>query len=270
MSYKIIALDIDGTLTNSEKVITDKTLTALTKLQEQGGKVVLASGRPTMGILPIAEKVQLKKYGGYILAYNGGSVIDVQDNLSVVYSKNFPLNTIPEICSNIKNKNIAINTYQDSNIIVGNTINKYTKIESKITGMPIKFVDNFVEYVDFSINKCLLSGEPEDIVEIEKLFKNKFDGVLGVFRSEPFFLELVPLGVNKAESIDILLKSLNLTKDECIACGDGFNDITMIEYAGLGVAMENANDKLKEVADYITLSNDDDGVADVINKFMLN
>ena len=65
-------------------------------------------------------------------------------------------------------------------------------------------------------------------------------------------------------------ESLNLTKDECIACGDGFNDITMIEYAGLGVAMENANDKLKEVADYITLSNDDDGVADVINKFMLN
>lgn len=269
MKYKIIALDIDGTLTNSQKDITPKTMDALTELQEKGGKVVLASGRPTMGIFPVAKKIQLEKFGGYILAFNGGCVIDVKDNMKVIYSKSFPRETLSDVCGYIKGMNVGINTYEDDKIIVGNTINEYTKIESKITGMNIKFVDDFVNYVNFDINKCLLSGEPETMIELENVFKKKFEGILGVFRSEPFFLELVPLGVNKAESIDILLKSLGLTKDECIACGDGFNDITMIEYAGLGVAMENANDKLKEKADFITLSNDNDGIAHVINKFML-
>lgn len=269
MSYKVIALDIDGTLTNSKKVITPKTMESLTNLQEQGGKVILASGRPTMGILPIAEKVQLEKYGGYILSFNGGCVIDVKDNLNVVYSKNFPLETLSKICDYIKDKSVSINTYKDDKIIVGNDINKYTEVESRITGMPMEFVDDFAKYVNFDINKCLIAGEPDNIIELEKVFKEMFDGILDVFRSEPFFLELVPLGINKAESMDILLKSIGLTKDECIACGDGFNDITMVKYAGLGVAMENANEKLKQVADYITLSNDNDGIADVINKFML-
>ena len=159
---------------------------------------------------------------------------------------------------------MGINTYEDDHIVVGNEINKYTKIEAKINGMDIKFVEDFPGYVDFDINKCLLQGEPEEILKLESVLSEKYKGVLGVFRSESYFLELVPEGIDKARSIDRLLKMIDIPTEQSIACGDGFNDISMIKYAGLGVAMENAKDPVKEAADVITLSNDEDGIAHLL------
>lgn len=259
MDYKIIALDIDGTLTNSEKVITEKTKKALFEFQEQGGKIMLASGRPTQGIIPHAETLRLKEYGGYILAFNGGCVIDCKTN-QIVFQNTLPLRYVPEICSIIKDFPVGINTYEGDKIIVGHQLNKYTELEARINGMEIKYVQNFSEYVSFDINKCLLQGEPEVILQVENILAQKYQGELGIFKSEPFFLEIVPKGIDKAMSIDRLLKQINIKTSECIACGDGFNDISMIQYAGLGVAMSNASDTVKQAADFITLSNDSDGI----------
>lgn len=92
---------------------------------------------------------------------------------------------------------------------------------------------------------------------------------MGVFRSEPYFLELVPKGIDKAQSLSVLLSEIGMTREEMIAVGDGFNDLSMIKYAGLGVAMANAQPVVRENADFITLSNEEDGVAHVVRKFML-
>ena len=108
-----------------------------------------------------------------------------------------------------------------------------------------------------------------EILRLEKLFSERYKGIIGVFRSEEFFLELVPLGIDKAKSIDVLLEKLGLTSKQCIACGDAYNDITMIQYAGLGVAMGNAVDEVKEAADIITDTNDQDGVAKVVEEYMI-
>lgn len=266
MKYKIMVLDIDGTLTNSEKKITEKTRSALIDYQERGGKIAIASGRPTKGIIPYAEQLELEKYGGFIMAFNGGKVINCQ-NGQTVFSANLPLEFLPEICEEVYKTNVGINTYEGDDLIAGNGVNEYTEIESKIIGLNIKEVDDFVSYVNFDINKCLLSGNPDEVLELEKKLSKRVGDKLGVFRSEPFFLEIVPKGIDKANSIDSLLKTLNIKTEECIACGDGFNDITMVEYAGLGVGMENANDKLKAVANFITKSNDEDGIAYVVEKF---
>lgn len=268
MSYEIIVLDIDGTLVNSQKVITPKTLKTLINLQKLGKKVVLASGRPIQGILEHARTLRLNDFGGYILAYNGGAVINAY-NGEVMYSKYFPNEIIPEICEELKNTNVTINTYEKDKIIEGNAINQYSNIESKIVGMEAKFVENFVEYVTFDVNKLLLAGNPGEILRLEKLFSERYKGVIGVFRSEEFFLELVPLGIDKAKSIDVLLNKLGLTSKQCIACGDGYNDITMIQYAGLGVAMGNAVDEVKAAADIITVTNDHDGVAKIVEEYMI-
>ena len=91
-----------------------------------------------------------------------------------------------------------------------------------------------------------------------------------IYRSEPYFLEIMPKGIDKAQSLERLLETIGLGREQMIACGDGYNDLTMIRYAGLGVAMENAILPLKNVADYITLSNNDDGIAHVVEKFMLS
>ncbi|MEE0061459.1 MAG: Cof-type HAD-IIB family hydrolase [Acutalibacteraceae bacterium] len=268
MSYEIIILDIDGTLVNSKKVITEHTLSTLLNLQKLGKKVALASGRPIQGILGHAKTLHLNDFGGYILAYNGGAVINASTN-EVMYSKYFPNELIPEICEELKNTNVTINTYEGDKIIEGNALNKYSDIESRIVGMEAKFVENFAEYVTFDINKLLLAGDPDEILRLEKLFSERYKGVIGVFRSEEFFLELVPLGVDKAKSIDVLLSKLGLTSEQCIACGDGYNDITMIQYAGLGVAMGNAVDEVKAAANLITVTNDEDGVAKIVEEYML-
>ncbi len=268
MSYEIIVLDIDGTLVNSKKVITPNTLTTLTKLQKLGKKVVLASGRPIQGILGHARTLRLNDFGGYILAYNGGAVINANTN-EVMYSKYFPNELIPEICEELKSTNVTINTYEGDKIIEGNALNEYSDIEAKIVGMEAKFVDNFAEYVTFNVNKLLLAGNPKEILRLEKLFSERYKGIIGVFRSEEFFLELVPLGVDKAKSIDVLLGKLGLTSNQCIACGDGYNDITMIQYAGLGVAMGNAVDEVKAAANVITVTNDEDGVAKIVEEYMI-
>ena len=265
MFFKIIALDIDGTLTDSRKEITSETKSRLISYQQSGGKIILASGRPTQGIIPYAEILELERFGGYILAYNGGCAIDCKTG-GVLFRSELPLSVIPEICDVIKDYPVGINTYEGDTIIVGNNINKYTELEAKINRMALRYVDNFSQYVNFPVTKCLLQGEPEHILRLEKILSEKYAGKLGIFKSEPFFLEIVPEGVDKAKSIDRLIGSLGIKTEECIACGDGFNDISMIKYAGLGIAMSNASDTVKQAADYVTRSNDDDGIAYVLSR----
>ena len=114
-----------------------------------------------------------------------------------------------------------------------------------------------------------MTAPPEKAAVFVEELQEKFKDVLSIYRSEPFFIEIMPKNVDKAASLDIMLTSLGLTKDDAICCGDGFNDKSMIEYAGVGVAMENAQPAVKEVADYITKSNDEDGIVHVIDQFIL-
>ena len=104
------------------------------------------------------------------------------------------------------------------------------------------------------------------ISELETIFSARFGDQIGVFKSEPYFLELVPKEIDKAASLDKLLHAIGIQTDECIAFGDGFNDISMIRYAGLGIAMSNAAEPVKKAADYITASNDDDGIARMLTR----
>lgn len=265
MSFRIISLDIDGTLTNSEKIITERTKRYLTDFQENGGRVILASGRPTAGIIPHAKALQLDRFGGYILSYNGGCAIDCGSG-DILFMQKLPLEIIPGICEIIKDYPVGINTYEGNDIIAGNEINEYTRLEARINGMGIKFTEDFPSYVNFDINKCLLSGDPDVILGLEKILSEKYGEFAGIFRSEAFFLEIVPKGIDKAASIDRLLSMTGFRTEECIACGDGYNDISMLRYAGLGVAMSNAKPPVKEAADYVTLSNDEDGIAHLLKK----
>ncbi len=266
MDYKIVALDIDGTLVNSKKEITDATRDILIKIQEEGCKVAIATGRPFKGAVEQAEKLKLSKYGGYLMCYNGGLIMDCKENKEV-FSRNLPNEYIPEICEGLKGLDITVNTYYKDEIIASNSINKYTEIEPAIVKMNLRYVEDFVNFVTFPINKCLLTGEPEEIAKLEPVFKEKFSGRLDVFKSEPFFLELVPKGVNKGEAITKLAEINNVDISQTMSFGDGFNDIELIKTAGMGIAMANACKEVLDAADYVTLSNDMDGIAAAIEKF---
>ena len=268
MRYEMLVLDLDGTLTNSEKKITPPTKEALLEIQEAGKKVVLASGRPTPGITPLAEMLRLADFGSYILAFNGARIINCRTG-QIVYDKTVPPSAIPVVYDIVKQfDNIDVITYTDKEIISGIKSNKYDEIEAMITGMPIVEVENFVEYIDFPINKFLVTGNPDLLDEVAEVLKERFHSFLNVYKSQPFFLEVVPQNIDKANSLQKLLNSIGLTADQMICCGDGYNDLSMIEYAGLGVAMANAEPLVKEKADFVTKSNDEDGVLYVIDQFM--
>ena len=135
--------------------------------------------------------------------------------------------------------------------------------------MQIIQAKDFPEEITKPSNKLLITGEPETIQRIKKEAEEYFRSYLYIYCSDPFFLEIMPPRIDKAHSLLKLLTSIGLSAEQMICCGDGYNDLTMIETAGLGVAMSNAQPMVLERADYITKSNDEDGVLHVINKFML-
>lgn len=269
-SYEIIALDLDGTLTNNKKEITSVVKEAIYNLRDAGKKVILASGRPTEGIYYVADELEMEKYGGYILSFNGGKIIDYKTK-EIMYTQTVPERLIPGLMEFLEDTRCVVNTYKNGAIYTTDPHDQYVKKEAFITKMPVIAPMNFWEEIkDADINKFLLTADPDYAKDIVYEMANRFYGSLNIFRSEPYFIEVCPPGIDKARSLEKLLQKLGLTKEQLVACGDGYNDVTMIAYAGLGVAMDNACDEAKAKAKYICPSNEEDGIADVIDKFFLS
>lgn len=268
MSKKLLALDIDGTLTNTQKDITPATLEKIIEAQEKGHIVAIASGRPLPGIRKIADTIELDRFGGYVLAFNGGRIVDYSTG-EVVYQAVLDNDVVRDIYDYCLKAGCGMVTYDGDRVISGTDIDGYMTFEASINHMEIMRIDNFRKYIDFPLNKCLLTADPDKAEKIEQELAEKFGDQLNIFRSEPYFVEIMPPNVHKATSLEKLLEVLDMDRKDLVACGDGYNDLTMIEYAGVGVAMANAQDIVKEHADYITLSNDEDGLVPVVDKFIL-
>lgn len=267
-NYRIIVLDLDGTLTNRDKVITSRTRNALMEAQRRGKIVVLASGRPTPGVMPLAEELELSKFGGYILSFNGGKIISCRTG-ETVFSKLLPLEANRRIMELALEHRVDFLTYDGERLVTNNVECPYGKLESNINHMELVQVDDMVSYVNFEVPKFLLLDDGDYLALVEPRVKAALGKNFSIYRSEEYFLEILPKGIDKAQSLERLLDILGLSRGEMIACGDGYNDLSMVKYAGLGVAMENAVFPLRKIADYITSSNNDDGIAKVVEEFML-
>ncbi len=268
MNYKMIVLDLDGTLTNRDKVITDRTKKALMEAQRRGKKVVLASGRPTYGVTPLAEELELEKYGGFILSFNGGMITDCRTR-EVMFQKKLPLESNRRIVDLAQDQGVDILSYQGAWIITNNVECPYAKLESKVNHLKLKQIEDMADYMTFSVPKFIMLDDGDYLALVEGRVKAALGKNFSVYRSEPYFLEIMPRGIDKAHSLGQLLDRLGMTQEEMIACGDGYNDMSMIKYAGLGVAMANAVLPVRNAADFITYSNNEDGVGYVVEKFML-
>lgn len=264
---KVLVLDIDGTLTNSRKEITPSTKEAIQDIMLNGHKVILASGRPTPGMRRYEEELELEKYGGYLLSFNGGRIVDCRSG-EIIYQRTLPLTIIPGLYGFAKRNGCGLITYLGSTVISAFEPDEYIELEARINGLPVKPVENFVDFVDFEINKCLMTKDAETAAMLEKELQEKYGDWVSIYRSEPFFIEIMPRNVNKASSLEKMLVAIGQKRENTICCGDGFNDISMIKYAGVGVAMGNAQPEVKAAADYITATNDEDGLVQVIDRFI--
>lgn len=268
-NYEIIVLDLDGTLTNRDKVITPKTKKCLMEIQERGKKIVLASGRPTPGVMPLARELELEKYGSYILSFNGGRITDCKTG-EIIFSRSLPEEANQKIIELAKEEQVGIVTYDEAGtkILTNQSDSPYAKLESGINRMEMIQVDDLETIVNYPVPKYLMIEDGDYLAMVEPRVKAAMGKNFSVYRSEPYFLEILPRGIDKAQSLERLLAHIGLKREQMIACGDGYNDLTMIQYAGLGVAMENAVLPVRKAADFITYSNNDDGIAHVVEMFM--
>ena len=260
MKYKLIALDLDGTLKNSNNQITKATRDALIQAQEMGIKVVLASGRPTPGLRHEAKELKLDQYEGYLLSFNGARVMDCKTRSSI-YEQTLTIEEAKKAYQRAKSYGLSCMTYDEDIILTEDYDDEYVNIEAHINDIDKQKVESFEECLKDPIYKVLLTGKPEYVASIIDEFKKKLKDSLSIYRSAPYFIEIMAQNIDKAKSLDCLVRELGIKQEEVIAFGDGYNDLTMIEYAGLGVAMANAVDGVKEKADVVTKSNDEDGIA---------
>ena len=269
MKYKLLVLDVDGTLLNDEREISKRTLAALLKVQQMGARIVLASGRPTYGLMPLAKTLELGNYGGFVLSYNGCQIIKAQ-NGEILFERRINPEMLPYLEKKARKNGFAIFTYHDDTLITDSPDNEYIKNEALLNNLKIIKEDEFSTAIDFAPCKCMLVSDKEKaLIGLEQHWEKRLAGTLDAFRSEPYFLEVVPCGVNKANTLGALLEHLGVTREEVIAVGDGVCDVTMLQLAGMGVAMGHSQDSVKVCADYVTASNEEDGVALAVEKLIL-
>ena len=174
------------------------------------------------------------------------------------------------IVSVLNDYNVTINTFDDKKIFSNSKVNDYTYIEQEVTHAEMIVCADFVAEVKFPFNKLLLAGEPLELDACQELLRKRYDGLLDIYKSAPYFLEIMPFGVSKGSMLPVLLDKLGISREELIAFGDNYNDMTMIGYAGMGVAMGNAEPEVKKIANYVCETNDEDGVAKTIEQMILS
>ena len=269
MKYKLLVLDVDGTLLNDAKEITKRTLSALLKIQQMGVRVVLASGRPSYGLMKVAKTLELGNYGGFILSYNGCQIINAQ-NGEILFERRINPEMLPYLEKKARKNGFALFTYHDNLILTNNSDDEHVLDEAELNDLVVIEEEEFSTAIDFAPCKCMLVSDDEvALVALEEHWKKRLSGVLDVFRSEPFFLEVVPCSVDKANTLGALLEHLGVKREEVMAIGDGTCDVAMLQLAGMGVAMGNSVDSVKICADYTTDTNGNDGVAQAVEKLIL-
>ena len=271
MSRKVIIMDVDGTLTNTKKVVTPKTKEALMKAQEAGAKVILASGRPTSGLVDLAKELELAKYNGLLVSFNGSKVIDCKTN-EVLFNQAMSVEEGKAVLNHMKNfsrvrpmidkgEYMYVNDVFDCYIDFNGGPFNVMQYESRGGKYKLCEKDDLAEFVDYELNKILTFGDPDYLKENYEAMMEPFKDKLNCVFTAPFYFEFTAQGIDKAKALDTVLKPMGYTEEDMIAFGDGQNDATMLKYAGVGIAMANAVDSLKAIADEITLSNDEDGIA---------
>lgn len=267
MKYKLIALDLDGTLNTDEKTITPRTRDALLKAQQQGLTVALCSARPVPGLYKDMRTLELENYHGMLISYNGGKILRADDK-KVLHQQVFPRELAKEVLRHLENYPVTPIIDDGERFYVTDKDGYKVQHECWNNQMECTEVPSLTDYLNFDLVKILMSVQPEELWNILPKVSKPFENDLVFVRTAPFYIEAMPKGLNKAEGLRRTCELLHISPEEVIAFGDAENDLEMIKFSGRGVAMGNACDALKEAADEITLTNNEDGIAHSLEHFL--
>lgn len=267
--YKLIAIDMDGTLLKSDKTVSDRTKKTLKEAREKGVNVVIATGRPIDGVSRYLEELDMLGENDYVLSYNGGLVLKTKSReiISKIALTGADLHYLHKLSEEL---GVNIHAFSEVYGLITPKNSKYTEVEANINNIKIGINDYSKIEDDHSIIKVMMIDEPEVLQKaVDNLPKEVYEKYT-VVRSTPYFLEFLNKEVNKGTGVKLLADHLGVKQEEVMTFGDAENDLDMIVYAGMGVAMANGFEEVKEASNYITDSNEEDGVAKAIEKFVLS
>lgn len=268
--YKLIAIDMDGTLLKNDKTISVKTKEALKAANNLGVKIVLTSGRPIQGIKNYLDELELTGKDDYVIGLNGALVCKCDDYSIISSNETLKGKDLKYIYNKVKDLKTYFHAFTRNEDLV-NIESKFSEDEEKRINLKVRVVDFLSDIKDDDeILKVVLEEEKDVLDRITTQIPEELFEEYNIIRTVDFMLEFMKKGCNKATGIEKLANHLGIKKEEIIAIGDASNDKEMIEYAGLGVAMGNAEDEIKVIANFVTKSNEEDGVAFVIEKFIVN
>jgi Cof subfamily protein (haloacid dehalogenase superfamily) len=266
MNYKLVVIDMDGTILTPDLEISEETITAVRKVIEMGVLVTLSTGRMYSAALPFAKLLQLDVP---IITCNGA--ITKCSRTGEVYDiKTIPNQYSLEIINYCEQEDLSLSIYTDKEIY-SKEPNCNLQIHREFDHADPKIIDDFLPHANGLLVKILFSCKDEkQLAAHARTLYQRYEGKVSFNFYLPHFVEIVHDNVTKKDALENLAKKSNIIREEILAIGDNLNDLEMIEYAGLGVAMGNAPKIVKEAADFVTRSNDEDGVRYVLEKFILN
>ncbi|MBP3562103.1 MAG: HAD family phosphatase [Treponema sp.] len=269
LETKLIALDLDDTLLNHELKITPKTIEALRKASEKGIYIVLCSGRADNAILPYVRTLCIagRQEGRFLIAINGASIFDLHKRLPI-YTNKLNKDVLRFVYEEAKKRGLPAQVY-DASTIYASEDNKWTRLDAEMCKLNLKYVEDFSAFMENGHPKMVVPADPKDVAEFIPFLKEKLAGKADVFISKPYFLEIMPINCSKGEAILWLADYLKIPHNQTMAFGDSMNDESMILKAEHGVAMANALEHIKNVANYVTpKDNNNDGIADFLEQFV--
>lgn len=277
MAIKAIALDIDGTLTNDEKVVTARTREALLAAQRSGARLILSSGRPIQGLRALAAELDLPANGGLLVAFNGAHVVDARTD-EVLFDQPMDPSALASLVGHMREFDVIPWITEGSRLYVERGMRHVityrgepldiVEYERKMCDLELHEVDDLLEVCGTPQDKLLCASEPEYLQQHWRAMYGPFtDELSGMFTAD-FYFEFMAPGIDKGRALAGALPKLGIDASEVIAFGDGQNDVSMLRWAGTGVAMGNAVDEAKAAADMVTASNNEDGIALALAEFL--
>lgn len=267
---KLIAVDIDGTLINSDYKITKRTKEALIQAQKEGHKLVISSGRSPSGIEGYAYELEMDKYESYISAQNGTIVVDMKTKERVI-EHFLEIDLVRDILTYSEDIGMDYMIYRGDQIYSNKKETyKLAEVIEKNSDSEVILDKDLAKNIDFRPHNILFAQDETTISKPAKLLLDKYGDQTSQMYSETYYYEIMPKDVSKGHTLLEIAEYLGIDKENIIAFGDQDNDMSMIKMAGVGVAMGNAIDSLKEAADYVTLTNNEDGIAAYLEKYLLN
>ena len=262
----MLALDLDDTLLRSDQSISYRTKSAVKRTETAGVTVVLASGRIPQAMIPFSRMLGLHKRPGYLVC-NNGSLIQESNTGAIIHEAHLEPLIALAVCDLAGAEGFPVQMYEEDTMYVSRQ-NEYSSYDQKLTGVRQVVVENFRTMVGSGCFKLIIPGDPMVLEPLESLLRTYLGNDITLFSSRPYFLEILPPETDKGAALAKIAEIVKIDASETLAIGDSMNDEAMIRWAGIGVAMANGDDRIKKIADYVTVqSNDEDGVAEAINKF---